>query len=248
MNEARIFRYETHCHTAPVSRCAKASPAETARFYRDIGYDGIFLTNHFLDGNIDPDIRLLPYPEQIDRYFRDYEDALAEGRRIGLKVFPGVELSYGGTDFLVYGIAPDWYRAHPEIMAMKKTEELRLLADAGAYIVQAHPYREEHYIDHIRLFPRSVDAVETVNACQTAEVNAMGALYAAHYGLPVFYGSDNHWAGGVFDRLRDKGLAPVLAGMCSDEPVNSVEDFIRLLRAGRMRPFLLSPEGTEAQP
>ena len=34
------------------SRCAKASVEETVAFYKAEGYDGIFITNHFIDGNI----------------------------------------------------------------------------------------------------------------------------------------------------------------------------------------------------
>lgn len=238
MNTAGKYKYETHCHTAPVSGCAKASPVDTVRFYKAIGYDGIFVSNHFLDGNINQEARKLPYPEQIAYYFRDYEDALAEGKRIGLKVFPAVELSFLGTDFLVYGLDPAWYAAHPEIMRMEKTGELAMMMEAGALVVQAHPYREDFYIDHIRLFPRSVHAVETLNSCQPAGVNEMAALYAQHYALLTTWGSDNHWAGKVFDVLRRKGLQPVIAGMSADEPLESVEDYIRLIKAGTMRPFL----------
>ena len=87
-----MYRYETHCHTAPVSRCAKASAEDTVRFYQSLGYDGVFITNHFLDGNINPEIWKLSYQGQIDYYFRDYEDAARAGKRLGIKVFPGVEL------------------------------------------------------------------------------------------------------------------------------------------------------------
>lgn len=44
-----MFRYETHLHTAPVSRCAAASAEESVSFYKSIGYDGVFITNHFVD-------------------------------------------------------------------------------------------------------------------------------------------------------------------------------------------------------
>ena len=215
----------------------EASEIQTA-FDKAIGYDGIFLSNHFLDGNINPEARKLPYPEQIAYYFRDYEDALAEGKRIGLKVFPAVELSFLGTDFLIYGLDSSWYLAHPEIMRMEKTAELSMMRDAGALIVQAHPYREDSYIDHIRLFPRSVHAVETLNSCQPDLANEMAALYASRYNLLTTCGSDNHWAGEVFDVLRRKGLEPAIAGMSADEPLESVEDYIRLVKAGQMRPFL----------
>ena len=238
MNTAGKYKYETHCHTAPVSGCAKASPVDTVRFYKAIGYDGIFVSNHFLDGNINQEARKLRYPEQIAYYFRDYEDALAEGKRIGLKVFPAVELSFLGTDFLIYGLDRAWYLAHPEIMRMEKTEELAMMMEAGALVVQAHPYREDFYIDHIRLFPRSVHAVETLNSCQPKAVNEMASLYAQHYALLTTWGSDNHWAGEVFDVLRRRGLQPAIAGMSADEPLESVEDYIRLIKAGAMRPFL----------
>ena len=238
MITAGKYKYETHCHTAPVSGCAKASPVDTVRFYKVLGYDGIFVSNHFLDGNINPEARKLPYPEQIAYYFRDYEDALAEGKRIGLKVFPAVELSFLGTDFLIYGLDRAWYLAHPEIMRLEKTEELSMMRDAGALIVQAHPYREDFYIDHIRLFPRSVHAVETLNSCQPKAVNEMASLYAQHYALLTTWGSDNHWAGEVFDVLRRRGLQPAIAGMSTDEPLGGAEDYIRLVKAGRMRPFL----------
>ena len=45
------YRYETHMHTAEGSRCARAAAEEQVRFYKDRGYDGICITDHFLGGN-----------------------------------------------------------------------------------------------------------------------------------------------------------------------------------------------------
>ena len=98
-----IYKYETHCHTLPVSKCAKATAEDTVCFYKKLGYDGIFITNHFLDGNINSDVRGMPYSEQIDYYFADFEEGARVGAQVGIKVFPGVELSCKGTDFLIYG-------------------------------------------------------------------------------------------------------------------------------------------------
>ena len=50
-----MYKYETHLHTSPVSRCASAGVKEHLEFYKNLGYDGIFITNHFLDGNINID-------------------------------------------------------------------------------------------------------------------------------------------------------------------------------------------------
>lgn len=238
-----MYIYETHCHTSPVSRCGKASVEDTVNFYKHYGYDGIFLTNHFLDGNFNMEARALSYEDQIEFYFSDYEEALRIGEAIGLKVFPGVELSYKGTDFLIYGLDKDWYKAHPEILDMRKTEELPFLMEAGALVIQAHPYREANYIDHIRLFPRSVHGVEVINSNQAWASNEMAAIYARQYDFLITAGSDNHWGSNAFNRLREKEFRPELAGMCSDKEINSVQDFISGVRSGSMSLFLIDDTG-----
>jgi len=221
-----MFRYETHLHTLPVSKCARASAKDTVEFYKNAGYDGIFITNHFLDGYIDIDPNL-PYDKRIDFYFSGYEEAASLGRELGIKVFCGVELSYGGTDFLVYGLDKQWFLAHPEIERMKKSEELALMASCGGLVIQAHPFRDASYIDHIRLFPKSVEGVEVYNGCRNDFENEMARLYAEHYGLIPFAGTDNHRA----------GLQKTFGGMESETPIDSVEKFILGVREGRLKPF-----------
>jgi len=221
--EKKYYLYETHLHTYPVSKCAKATVRENLEAYRAFGYDGVFITNHFLDGNINID-RSLPYEERIRFYFSDYEEAVRIGKELGIQVFCGVEISYKGTDFLVYGLDREWYLSHPEIEEMKYSSRLAYLAEAGALIIHAHPFREAAYIDHIRLFPRHVYGVETYNACRTPLENGMAELYAKHYALPAFSGTDNHVA----------GKQQRLGGMKSEIPVVNEEDFIRRYRNGEL--------------
>ena len=140
------YKYDTHVHTFPVSRCGRAGVRETLEFYKSKDYDGIFITNHFLDGNLNMDPSE-PYEKRIEFYFSDYEEALRIGKEIGLKVFLGVEISYKGTDFLIYGLDKQWYLNHPEIMEMEKSEELPFMMNEGALVIHAHPYREAHYIE-----------------------------------------------------------------------------------------------------
>ena len=151
------------------------------------------------------------------------------GKELGIKVFCGVELSYGGTDFLIYGLDKEWYLAHPEIMNMKKSDELRFMADCGALVIQAHPFREASYIDHIRLFPRQVHGIEIINACRTDEENALAKIYAEHYGLLKFAGSDNHSAS---SQKR-------LAGICTAEPISTVEEFIDKVKSSETEVFTI---------
>ena len=63
-----MFKYETHLHTFPVSKCAKASVEESLLFYNELGYDGVFITNHFIDGNINIS-PLETYQKRINFYF-----------------------------------------------------------------------------------------------------------------------------------------------------------------------------------
>lgn len=229
-----MYRYETHLHTWPASRCAKASIRENLTFYKSLGFAGVFITNHFVNGNLNID-RARPYEERIAFYFADYEEACRIGQEIGLQVFDGVEMSHWGTDFLVYGLHKDWYLAHPEIEELEEnnmTGLLSLLMEAGALVIQAHPYREASYIDHIRLYPRHVHGVETYNACRTDLENAMALHYADSYGLLHFAGTDNHVAGG----------RKLFAGMESDTPLVDEDDFIKRILANQMKPFRLDLE------
>ena len=215
-------------HTLPVSRCARYNVRENLEFYKSLGYDGIFITNHFLDGNINID-KSLPYEEKVKFYFSDYHEALALSDEIGIKIFLGVEISYRGTDFLIYGLDEEWYLSHPEIMDMKKSEELPYLALHGALVVQAHPYRQDRHIDHIRLFPHCIEGVETINACRTELENRMADIFADSYGFVKTAGSDNH----IASRLNH------LAGMESETPLVNEADFIKRVRNSEMKLFTL---------
>ncbi len=220
------FKYEMHLHTYPVSKCAKADVRGSLEFYKSLGYEGVFITNHFLDGNINIS-PLKSYEERLAFYFSDYDEGVRIGEEIGLRVFLGVELSYRGTDFLVYGLKKEWYFEHPEIMQMKKSEELKFIMESGGYVVQAHPYREATYIDHIRLFPRLVNAVEVVNASRPDFENEMAKHYAASYGLSTLAGSDNHVG----------ALAKRLAGIITDTAIESEQDFISRMKSGNISLF-----------
>jgi hypothetical protein len=225
-----MYRYETHLHTLPVSKCARQGVRQNLEFYASLGYDGIFITNHFLDGNINID-KNLPYEEQLEFYFSDYYEALKLSEEIGIKVFLGVEISYRGTDFLIYGLDKEWFLAHPEIMDMKKSEELAFLIENGALVIQAHPYREDRHINHIRLFPRCVHGVEVINASRPDFENAMADAYANAYQLLKIAGSDNH-AGNNVKRL---------AGIETASPLLNEQDFISRVKSGDITLFTLEP-------
>lgn len=227
-----MFKYETHLHTFPASKCARVGVRENLEIYKALGYEGVFITNHFIDGNINIDADI-PYKDKLDFYFADYEEAKALENEIGIKVFLGVEMSYKGTDFLIYGPDKQWYYDHPEIIQMTKREELDFIMQSGALVIQAHPYREAGYIDHIRLFPRSVQGVEVFNACRTELENKMAEIYAENYNLIPFSGTDNHIGG-------DRSL---FGGMETERPVADEVDFKNMVLNGEAKIFKMEIDG-----
>ncbi|MBP5167049.1 MAG: PHP domain-containing protein [Oscillospiraceae bacterium] len=215
------YLYETHMHTAQVSRCASAPAEEQVRFYKERGFDGIVVTDHFLGGNTTVPVDL-PWDERIDLFCRGYELAAEEGKKLGLKVFFGWEFAHLGCDFLTYGLDKAWLKAHPDIDRLEINRYLDLVRSEGAYVVHAHPFREDFYIPYIQLLPRKVDAVEVLNACRKDFENERAAEYAKNYGLKISAGSDNHSA------YRQRRLC----ALGSDKEFGGIGDIIGAIRSG----------------
>ena len=49
--EKEWYRYDLHVHTYEGSACARSTGAELADFYKEKGYDGIVISDHFWRGN-----------------------------------------------------------------------------------------------------------------------------------------------------------------------------------------------------
>lgn len=226
-----MYIYETHLHTQPASGCARWSVREAIGYYKNAGYAGVFITNHFLDDDIVSD-RFRPYAERIERYFADYEEGVRIGKELGFSVFGGIEMSYLHTDFLIYGLDKAWYLAHPEITDLTTTAVLDMMMQAGALVIHAHPFREGGPIDHIRLYPRSVHGVEIDNVNRTDFENKLAKQYAQNYNLLLFAGSDNHGKEGHGQ----------LSGLQSEMPVTDEKDFVRKFLSGEMTLFHMRKE------
>ncbi len=41
------YKYELHCHTKMVSQCGRVEPKEIVKMYREKGYSGIVVTEHY---------------------------------------------------------------------------------------------------------------------------------------------------------------------------------------------------------
>ena len=222
-----MYKFESHLHTSEASACASASGAEQAQRYKNSGYDGIIVTDHFFNGNTA--VReYRDWKDRVDRYCMGYENAKAQGDRIGLKVFFGIEYTYFGTDILVYGIDKDWLYENSDCVDISFYEFAQRVRSAGALMIHAHPFREAGYIHEIRLLPEWVDGVEVYNSGNYKDVmNKRAQWYAEQYGFMTTAGTDNPHLNVPDDRL---------SGIWTDMELERIEDYIKAFMEGRVWP------------
>lgn len=211
------YLYETHMHTCQASACGVSTGKEHARYYKDRGYTGIIVTDHFFGGNTCIS-KELPWEKRIDLFWSGYEDALEEGLKIGLDVFFGLEQNHHGDEYLIYGLTKDYMKAHPELEHWTRKEQLREVHSAGGCVVQAHPFRIRGYMDCIRLAQPFCDGVEVANAGNAPLDDARCMRYAREFGLLMTAGSDNHHS-----------PAQTLFGVELDQKLKSINDYVSLI-------------------
>ena len=202
------YLYETHLHSMEGSACGRVSGRDYVKFYQDEGYDGIFITDHFYNGNCRPD-RELPWEEWVHQYCRGYEVAKEEGDRLGMKVFFGLEERFDNhgqgydDEWLIYGLDKAYLLAHPDMRTWSRADYLKNVHEAGGCCVQAHPFRNRDYIGAFRL-TLGVDAVEGYNANNKPEADVTAQLYAKKNHLVMVAGGDVHFCGSA---RRASGLS-----------------------------------------
>ncbi len=217
-----VFCLETHMHTSQSSACGMGTPEEMVMAYKNAGYDGIIVTDHFMNGNSSVD-RSLPWEEQIDLYCLAYEKAKKYADEVGFQVYFGYEFNFYATEFITLGLDKSWLKAHPEIMTIPIEEYLKLVRSEGGINIHAHPFREERYIHQLRLYPDLVDAVEVFNLGNKDPMfNEKAVRFAEENHLPMTSGSDCHLPKGR------KG-----AGIALDHVPSGLVDIMQCIRTGK---------------
>ncbi len=222
------YKYETHMHTSEGSACASSTAGKMAVKYKEEGYTGIFVTDHYFNGNSSIP-RELPWEERVRRYCLGYEHAKAKGEEIGLDVFFGFEFGNGQSDLLTYGLDGKWLLEHPEILEMPCHEYIKFVHSFGGMVIHAHPFRMEDYIQSFILCPRYEDGVEVINASNRfTEFNDHARAYAEWYDLPMTAGSDSH--------NTDTRFYP--GGIVTDFRITSPADYIDTVKNRKILRFL----------
>ncbi|MBR6165356.1 MAG: PHP domain-containing protein [Clostridia bacterium] len=211
------YLYETHLHTCTASKCGKSTGKEHARFYKEIGYTGIIMTDHFFGGNTAVD-RELPWEDRIDWFWRGYEEAKEEGDRIGLDVFFGLEQNYGWDEYLIYGLTKEYMKNHPEMEHWTRKQQLEEVHKAGGCVIQAHPFRIRGYMLDIKLGYLYCDGIEAANAGNEALDDARAMILGRERNMVMTAGSDNHCS-----------PAHTVYGIELEKRLTSIQDYVKII-------------------
>ena len=188
-----MYLYETHLHSSECSACASSTAREMVRRYKEAGYAGFVLTNHFITGNtcVPKDIS---WGERMNMYYDAYLEAKDEAAQLDFDVFFGIEHHYGkGKEVLIYGIDLDFLRAHPEIETIDIDTLAQLVHEEGGIIIHAHPYRKRGYIPE-GVMPRYdvCDGIEVYNGGDDYATNDMAYWDAVVLDKFMTSGGDVH--------------------------------------------------------
>ena len=189
-----MFLYELHMHTSEGSACGKSSIHDMIRFYKDHGFAGAVVTDHFSRGNCRPD-RNLPWEEFLNAYCRSYYEGLETAAKLDFDLLFGVEQGYGGgKEFLAYGFEPEFLYARPQLQAAGVAVWSQELRAVGGFLAYAHPFRQRSYIPEPRTMPdlSLADGVEVFNYCNLPEDNALAAETFKAGETILIAGSDLH--------------------------------------------------------
>lgn len=222
--------FDTHVHTAEVSPCGQVSGGEIARMYKRAGYDGIVITDHLTSG-LRHHLDCRSWSECVAGYLSGFRAAESEGRRIGLTVFWGLELTldYGPPgDFLVYGLDEEFLTAHPELCSLHLSDVRALVTQRETLIFQAHPFRSGHTLASTEL----LDGFEVINGNPRHPYDTAEAFRVARlHGLLRSAGSDAH-------RPEDVGRA----GVSLLRSPQSIGELVSVLKTGTAEIHSFDPE------
>ena len=221
-----MFIFDTHVHTSETSQCGKIDARTLVRLYKEAGYHGLVITDHYYRGFFQT-LSAHNWKDKINEYLRGYFAALDEGKKIGIKILLGMEIRFDEhpNDYLVYGFDIDFLYKHKKLYTMSLKNFKNFIEGSPMLIYQAHPFR----ITVEPADPQYLHGVEVNNGNPRRDShNDKVHAFAAKYGLKMLSGSDFHRT----EDLARGGIAIPNSPTTSVELVNllSVEENVKLLK------------------
>lgn len=212
------YKYELHCHTKIGSRqCGRVEPKEIARLYKERGYSGIVVTDHYSPLTFDLFHGIANPQRYIDGYLNAYYE-MKKYEDDDFSVMLGMELRHYGTanDYLIYGVDDEWLKQQGNLLAVLEKDMYKMMHEQGYLVYQAHPYREGIR----RCNPQYIDGVEVFNGKSTKAQNERAEQWARETGKLMVSGSDFHVVknlarGGIITDYKIKTNADLLDALKS---------------------------------
>lgn len=212
------YKYELHCHTGCVSRCGRVDPEEIVKLYKEKGYNGIVVTDHYSPMTFK---RNWCPQKEIDFYLSGYQRMKAAAGD-DFTVLLGMELRHYFTanDYLIYGIDEDFLYKAGNLMKVWEKDVYALAKSRGYLVYQAHPFRTGIR----RCNPDYIDGVEVYNGKTVKQQNDEAYDWAETNNKLMVSGSDFHTV---------KNLAR--GGIITTEPINNNDDLLKILKSHNFR-------------
>ena len=217
-------RVDMHIHTTNGASDSQLRPDEMAEIAKSIGLTGVNVSEH-------------------DRVWDRYTADSFRAEHPYLFVSPGMEVSTDLGHIVVVGLKE-------YVPGIRKATELRrVVTEMGGFMLVAHPFR--HFFDPVSFTRHGkqppemtvenmikmevfhlVDAIEVLNGANTMRENYFALQVAHALGKPGTGGSDAHSRSGVGYYCTE-----------FEKQLESVEEMLVELHAGRITPIIGLPEG-----
>jgi len=202
------FKYELHLHTVEVSSCGHEKARDIVNFYKEKGYQGMVITDHFHEKYF-RSLGNMKWEDKIDLYHSGFREAFDEGEKLGMDIFWGIELRFTDhvNDYLVYGLDDDFLKSHENMYEYTLSDFYNIVKDNDHILIyQAHPYRP----GQSRANPAFLDGMEIYNGHPRHNSrNDKAQAFANKHQLLFLSGSDFHRegdeaSGGIITTTRIK--------------------------------------------
>jgi tyrosine-protein phosphatase YwqE len=118
-----MIKIETHCHTIGTSKCADCENQTMIKAYKDAGYGGIVVTNHFDYNSYINCMEGQTHEQKVESFFNAIEDFFNECKKANLKCFWGVEVkTNSGVEYLVIGLDKNSFLKKPLFERLQKSK------------------------------------------------------------------------------------------------------------------------------
>ena len=131
---------ELHCHSAGISECSDIPGADLVRYYKEAGYSGLVITNHFYPWQPKS---IKAYEKYKENYVEEYRFIKDIGEKTGIKVYLGMEIRFeeNFNDYLLYGIDEDFVINLPRDFETFEEFVPYIRQYENIIVIQAHPFR-----------------------------------------------------------------------------------------------------------